>query len=75
MTREIWILQKKYNLEIIPVVKPENADDNFDIKNEAYIGPGIIFNSKFLNNLKVPKNSITKTIEILEQKKIGEKKN
>ena len=65
---------KKYNLEIIPVVKPENADDNFDIKNEAYTGPGIIFNSKFLNNLKVPKNSITKTIEILEQKKIGEKK-
>ena len=65
---------KKYNLEIIPVVKPENADDNFNIKKEAYTGPGIIFNSKFLNNLKVPKNSITKTIEILEQKKIGEKK-
>ncbi len=65
---------KKYNLKIIPVVKPENADDNFDIKNEAYTGPGIIFNSKFLNNLKVPENSITKTIEILEQKKIGEKK-
>ena len=65
---------KKYNLKIIPVVKPENADDNFDIKNEAYTGPGIIFNSKFLNNLKVPENSIIKTIEILEQKKIGEKK-
>ena len=65
---------KKYNLEIIPVVKPENANDNFDIKNEAYTGPGIIFNSKFLNNLKVPENSIIKTIEILEQKKIGEKK-
>jgi len=65
---------KKYNLKIIPVVKPENADDSFDIKNEAYTGPGIIFNSKFLNNLKVPENSITKTIEILEQKKIGEKK-
>ena len=65
---------KKYNLKIIPVVKPENADDNFDIKNEAYTGPGIIFNSKFLNNLKVPEISIIKTIEILEQKKIGEKK-
>jgi len=65
---------KKYNLKIIPVVKPVNADDNFDIKNEAYTGPGIIFNSKFLNNLKVPENSIIKTIEILEQKKIGEKK-
>ena len=46
---------KKYNLKIIPVVKPEDADDSFDIKNEAYTGPGITFNSKFLNNLKVPK--------------------
>ena len=52
MTQRDLDFAKKYNLEIIPVVKPENADDNFDIKNEAYIGPGIIFNSKFLNNFK-----------------------
>jgi len=65
---------KKYNLKVIPVVKPIKNDENFVIKNEAYNGPGIIFNSKFLNDLKVPDESITKTIEILEEKKIGKKK-
>ena len=64
----------KYNLKVIPVVKPIESNDNFVIKDEAYTGAGIIFNSKFLNNLKVPDESIIKTIEILEKKKIGNKK-
>ena len=64
----------KYNLEILPVVKPENHSGEFVVKNEAYTGPGIIFNSEFLNNLKVPSESISKTIKILEDKKIGKKK-
>jgi len=64
----------KYNLKVIPVVKPIESNDNFVIKGEAYTGSGIIINSKFLNNLKVPDESITKTIEILEEKKIGNKK-
>ena len=65
---------RKYNLNVVPVVKPLNSGNNYSIKNEAYTGPGIIFNSKFLNGLKVPEKSIIKTIEILENKKIGEKK-
>jgi len=65
---------RKYNLNVVPVVKPLNSGNNYNIKNEAYTGPGIIFNSKFLNGLKVPEESIIKTIEILENKKIGEKK-
>ena len=64
----------KYNLKVIPVVKPIESNDSFAIKNEAYTGAGIIINSKFLNNLKVPDESIIKTIEILEEKKIGNKK-
>ena len=64
----------KYNLKVIPVVKPIENNDNFVIKGEAYTGSGIIINSKFLNNLKVPDESIIKTIEILEKKKIGNKK-
>ena len=64
----------KYNLKVIPVVKPIESNDNFVIKDEAYTGSGIIINSKFLNNLKVPDESIIKTIEILEKKKIGNKK-
>ena len=65
----------KYNLRVIPVVKPEKETENFEIKNDAYTGPGFIFNSKFLNDLRVPQESIVKTIEILEEKKLGKKKN
>ena len=64
----------KYKLSIKPVVKPEDAGEDFKIKKEAYTGSGIIFNSKFLNNLKVPNESIIKTIELLEERKIGKKK-
>ena len=63
----------KYNLTIKAVVKPNDADDNFKITNEAYTGAGKIFNSEFLNDLKVPDESILKTIEILEEKKIGKR--
>tara|TARA_B110000093_G_C12959259_1_gene406389 strand:- start:187 stop:2736 length:2550 start_codon:yes stop_codon:yes gene_type:complete len=64
----------KYNLEVIPVIKPDNADENFEIKEEAYTGPGKIFNSKFLNDLKAPLESIPRAIELLEKDKIGKKK-
>ena len=59
----------KYNLEILPVVKPENESDTFKITKQAYTGSGIIFNSDFLNNLKAPDESISETIKILENKK------
>ncbi len=64
----------KYKLRITPVVKPVNNNSNFEIKKEAFSGPGIIYNSKFLDNLKAPEESVIKTIEILEKKKIGKKK-
>ena len=64
----------KYNLNVKTVVKPSDKKDTFKVKNEAYTGPGEIINSDFLNGLKVPDESILKTIEILEQKKIGNKK-
>ncbi len=65
---------KKYNLEIITVVKPLEENDDFKVNNEAYSGPGIIINSKFLNGLSAPEKSILKTIEILDEKKIGKQK-
>ena len=64
---------KKYNLNITPVVKP-NDDENFFIKNKAYTESGYLFNSKFLDGLKVPDESIPKTIDYLEENNIGEKK-
>ncbi|RPH00036.1 MAG: leucine--tRNA ligase [Candidatus Pelagibacter sp. TMED118] len=65
---------KKYNLQIKTVVKPSDTDDKFAAKDKAYIEGGIIINSEFLNGLKVPEESIKKTIEILEKRKIGLKK-
>ncbi len=65
---------RKYNLEVNTVVKPFNEDDKFKVGNKAYTGPGVIFNSSFLNNLKCPGESIIKTIEYLEKHKLGEKK-
>ena len=43
-------------------------NDNFKIEKEAYTGGGIIINSKFLDGLKVPQESIVKTIDIIEEK-------
>ena len=65
---------KKYDLDIKTVVRPEEEDDKFIVGKEAYAGSGIIINSEFLNGLKVPEESIIKTIEILEKKNIGKKK-
>ena len=64
---------KKYKLEIKTVVKPHGEMNDYSVKNEAYTGPGEIINSNFLNGLNVPNESIEKTIELLEKKKIGKK--
>ncbi len=64
---------KKYNLEIKTVVRPINEDETFEVKTEAYPGPGIIINSDFLNGLEAPENSVIETIKILEEKKLGKK--
>ncbi len=64
---------KKYNLEIKTVVRPINEDVNFEVKDEAYPGPGIIINSDYLNGLQAPENSVIETIKILEEKKLGKK--
>ena len=64
---------KKYNLKITPVVKPEKNKE-FKINNEAYTGEGYLYNSKFLDDLKVPSESIIKTIEFLEKNNLGKKK-
>ena len=64
---------KKYKLEIKTVVKPNDESNNFEVNDKAYTGGGAIINSEFLNGLKVPEESIIKTIDILEKKKLGKK--
>tara|TARA_Y100000590_G_scaffold435293_1_gene554547 strand:- start:4366 stop:6906 length:2541 start_codon:yes stop_codon:yes gene_type:complete len=64
----------KYNLKVLPVVKPNNVNiSEFVIKNEAFTGDGILFNSSFLNNLTVSQ-AIEKSIKVITKKKIGKKK-
>ncbi len=65
---------KKYDLEIKTVVRPIDKDDSYKVGDKAYTGPGVIINSKFLNNLNVPDESINETIKILEEKNLGKKK-
>jgi len=65
---------KKYNLSIKTVVKPTNSNEDFIVSDEAYTGPGTLINSDFLNGLKVPEQSISSAIKMIEEKKLGKKK-
>jgi leucyl-tRNA synthetase len=64
----------KYKLNVLPVVRPIDADpSSFKVNSEAYTEDGILFNSDFLNDLTV-RQAIEKAINEIERKKIGEKK-
>ena len=59
---------RKYNLPVLPVVLPPKADPaTFTITDEAYIGPGSIFNSAFLDGMEVEaaKAEIARRLESL----------
>jgi leucyl-tRNA synthetase len=64
----------KYKLNVKTVVTPKKSNLKFKVSDEAYTGPGYIFNSSFLDGLKCPEDSIIKTIEHLEKNGLGEKK-
>ena len=64
---------RKYNLKVTPVVRPKKNND-FSVKDKAFTESGYLFNSKFLNDLKVPDESIDKTINFLEKNNIGQRK-
>jgi leucyl-tRNA synthetase len=57
----------KFNIPIIEVIK------GGDISKEAYAGDGEMVNSEFLNGIDNKKDAITKMLEFLADKKIGEK--
>ncbi len=62
---------RKYNLPVTPVVLPpgKTADDHV-ILDEAYSGPGTIYNSKFLDGLSTT-DAIEKAVSELEQRGFG----
>ena len=64
----------KYNLKVLPVVRPKNIDaQKFTVKDKAFVEDGILFNSEFLNNLTVPE-AIEKAIKVISEKKLGKNK-
>ena len=64
----------KYNLNVKTVVKPANEDNKYKITDKSYSGPGEMYNSKFLDGLSAPEESIPEAIRILEKDGIGKKK-
>ncbi|RDD63253.1 leucine--tRNA ligase [Ferruginivarius sediminum] len=57
---------RRYDLPVIPVVLPPDADaSTFEIGDEAYVGEGTAFNSRFLDGLDVD-SAKAKAIERLE---------
>jgi leucyl-tRNA synthetase len=62
---------RKYKLPVPPVVLPEGEDPKtFGIDTEAYVGPGTIFNSGFLDGLSVDE-ALEKVFAFLEDHKLG----
>jgi leucyl-tRNA synthetase len=62
---------RKYGLEVTPVVLPPGADpDSFTVGTEAYVGPGTIFNSNFLDGFDVDAAKRA-AIETLERQGVG----
>ena len=65
---------KKYNLEIIPVILPENEKlENFSIDKIAYSERGVLINSYFLNGLSI-ESAKSEIIKEMVSKGIGSEK-
>ena len=69
-----WEFAKKFNLPIIPVIKPANSN-SVSVDKEPFtdVNSGVIINSDFLNNLSC-KQAINTVINYLEENNIGKRK-
>jgi leucyl-tRNA synthetase len=57
---------RKYRLSVVPVVVPQGVDaKTFKVGDEAYVGPGLLANSRFLDGLDVAaaKAEVAKRLE------------
>ncbi len=63
---------RKYGLPVTPVVLPDDADaSSFDIADEAYTGPGKMFNSDYLDGMEQGE-ALKTMIAKLEKDGVGE---
>lgn len=63
---------RKYDLPVRPVVRPRDANDDFEVASEAYTGDGVVFNSYFLDGLS-SQEAKKKALERLEEKSLGKR--
>ncbi|MGD8212609.1 MAG: leucine--tRNA ligase, partial [Desulfobacterales bacterium] len=63
---------KKYGLEIIAVVKPEDTDLDGQTMTEAYVGSGVMINSHQFNNMD-SREALEKIADHLEQNHLGKR--
>ncbi len=62
---------RKYGLPVVAVVMPKDGDAaSFAIGNEAYVGDGVMINSRFLDGLST-EEAFEKVASTLENTKIG----
>ncbi|MEM9717530.1 MAG: leucine--tRNA ligase, partial [Pseudomonadota bacterium] len=65
---------RKYDLPVTPVVAPEDADaDSFTVGNEAYVGPGRMINSRFMDGMAI-EDAKSAAIDKIEGQGVGEAK-
>ncbi|MBL4647272.1 MAG: leucine--tRNA ligase [Rhizobiales bacterium] len=61
----------KYGLSVTPVVLPKDADPaSFKVFEEAYTGPGTIFNSDFLNGMSIA-DAKEKMAQLMENRELA----
>ena len=44
---------RKYDLPVIPVVRPDDSESDFSVGTEAYVGPGRLFQSDFMDGMEI----------------------
>ena len=44
---------RKYGLPVVPVVRPDGADEDFSVDTEAYVGAGRLFRSDFMEGMEI----------------------
>ncbi|KQY25859.1 leucine--tRNA ligase [Rhizobium sp. Root482] len=62
---------RRYDLPVVAVVMPKDGDaSSFAIGTEAYVGDGVMINSRFLDGMST-EDAFGKVASLLEEKKIG----
>ncbi|NLW50129.1 MAG: leucine--tRNA ligase [Candidatus Brocadiaceae bacterium] len=61
----------KYDLPIVPVIRPEDAEPDAGEMAEAYVGPGVMVNSGPFDGTRVPEQ-MHRVVEYLEANAMGE---